>query len=217
MTIEKMKIYNPKEFWNTVAPYFADRSPEVQHGEFGMRQSLCGFHNILLGWIDNLKPKNVLQVGIGFGREIKELVKKDYIESITGVDISKKMIEYTRQYVDNNPKVTLLEYDISDLPFSDNTFDLVITVACLTHVQEIERALKQLIRVSKKDIMIVEVPILADNKEGGVAIYHPEIIDVPNHFLWNYENRLKNSGLTILEKNYDICQGCQYVLLWAIK
>lgn len=64
-----MEVYEPKEFWNKVSPYFAD--PNSENSEFSWREGLQKEHEILFEWIDKIKPKSVLQVGIGFGREIK--------------------------------------------------------------------------------------------------------------------------------------------------
>lgn len=209
-----MKAYDPKEFWNLAAPQFSD--PNQPNSEFGWRKVLTLEHDILFEWIDNLKPKNVLQIGIGFGREIKELLKRDYIESITGVDISSKMIEYTKKYIENNSKVTLFESDIVDLPFGNDTFDLVFTVACLTHVKDIDKALGQLIRVGKKNIIIVEIPIDSKNDDGRTGTYRSDIIDVPNHFFWDYEKRFTNKGLVILNKKYAFTYW-NYILLLVTK
>ena len=41
--------------------------------------------------------------------------------------------------------------DVEDLPFADNTFDFVVSFAVLEHVHQPERAVAELIRVTKKD------------------------------------------------------------------
>lgn len=210
---DKMKLYNPKEFWNIAAPRYCD--PEYPESEQKWRNVVVLEHNTLFGLIDKIKPKNILQVGISFGLEIRELLKRDYIESITGADVSSKMIEYTRKNIGDNKKLKLVESDIIDLPFDNNTFDLVFTMACLTHVENVNKAIDQLIRVTKKDIVISE-NYINDKNEGASGIYRSDILDAPNHFLWDYEKRLIDKNLIINEKLITK-GGLDFIYLYAHK
>lgn len=125
------------------------------------------------------------------------------------------MIEYTRKNIGDNKKLKLVESDIIDLPFDNNTFDLVFTMACLTHVENVNKAIDQLIRVTKKDIVISE-NYINDKNEGASGIYRSDILDAPNHFLWDYEKRLIDKNLIINEKLITK-GGLDFIYLYAHK
>jgi len=66
-----------------------------------------------------------------------------------GVDFSFKMLKL-------NPANTLVQADVMILPFKDNSFDLVFCANLLHHVAIPEQALKEMARVSKKYVAIIE-------------------------------------------------------------
>ena len=72
----------------------------------------------------------VLDAGCGVGRPTSEfLVKRGF--KVTGVDISKKMIELANE---NVPEATFYQKNILTLDFPDNTFDGIICVYTLWHI-----------------------------------------------------------------------------------
>ncbi len=59
--------------------------------------------------------------------------------------------------VDNNlSNLPLLKYNGEKLPFEDNSFDATLAVFVLHHCDNTEDALKELIRVSRKKVIIIE-------------------------------------------------------------
>ncbi|BAY15990.1 putative methyltransferase [Anabaenopsis circularis NIES-21] len=89
-----------------------------------------------------------LEPGVGTGLNIIPLVKRGY--SVTGIDVSEEMLNQCRQKLNGTPEnLRLIQADASQLPFSDNSFDVVLTVHILHTVadwraflDEIERVLK---------------------------------------------------------------------------
>lgn len=62
--------------------------------------------------------------------------------------------------VDINPKAAMLKADITDLPFRDNLFDVILCSHVLEHIPEDILAMKQLYRVlSPEGFAIIQVPI----------------------------------------------------------
>ena len=68
---------------------------------------------------------------------------------LTGIDV----VNYKNL---SDKKIKFVKYDGSKLPFKDNQFDVVITLFVLHHTDDPEFYLKELIRVSKKTILICE-------------------------------------------------------------
>ncbi|TFG31393.1 class I SAM-dependent methyltransferase [Candidatus Thorarchaeota archaeon] len=79
----------------------------------------------------------VLDAGCGVGRPVSQyLVKKEF--SVTGVDISKKMVDLAKE---NVPEATFYQKNILTLDFPENSFDGIICVYTLWHIPRINHAL----------------------------------------------------------------------------
>lgn len=67
----------------------------------------------------------------------------------TGLDYSKKMLE-------NNPHRQLVRGDVNNLPFADNSFDIVFCSNLLHHLDDVGKALIEMKRVAKRYVIISE-------------------------------------------------------------
>lgn len=109
------------------------------------------FFKVILGLVSGLKIESVLDVGCGEGFTLKKLREKKTGKKFTGVDSSKEAIEIGKK---ENPDLNLQIGDIYDLKFKDKSFDLVISTEVLEHLEDPERAIKELKRVSKKYLLL---------------------------------------------------------------
>jgi len=99
-----------------------------------------------------VKPgKKILEVGCGTGIYTEKLAKTD--ADIIAIDISPDLLAQARDKI-KSPKVSFLESDLENLPFSDENFDAVVGVSILHHVNVI-MALKEIRRVLKPGGSIV--------------------------------------------------------------
>jgi ubiquinone/menaquinone biosynthesis C-methylase UbiE len=108
-------------------------------------------HN-LYNKVDIQSKEPILDVGCGTGAitaDIAALVKG----TITGIDIDDKKLEYAKVLVPRN--VTLLRGNVLNLPFSNNTFDLVVFNIILMYIQDQEKAVKEMARVTKKSGIVL--------------------------------------------------------------
>ncbi len=104
-------------------------------------------YSIILQKMENFRFANVLDVGCGTG-EILKRIHKCYPEvSLTGVDISEKMLEVAKVKIGN--KATLLWADAEMLPFSDATFDLIVCSDSFHHYPNPQKVLAEFRRVLK--------------------------------------------------------------------
>lgn len=103
-------------------------------------------------WLFDLVPfeafrhKRVLELGCGAGFDAYELCRNgaDY----TGIDIAPENIERTRQHLAPFGLAADLQVaDVGDLPFPDDTFDIVFSNGVLHHVADIEQAFGEAFRV----------------------------------------------------------------------
>jgi ubiquinone/menaquinone biosynthesis C-methylase UbiE len=86
--------------------------------------------------------KRVLEVGCGEGSKLQWLCTNN--EDVVGVDISETAVKLARnQY----PKLTFIEADAGELPFTDNYFNVAYSAFVLEHVTEPQKMIEEMIRV----------------------------------------------------------------------
>ncbi len=93
----------------------------------------------------------VLNVRCGIGLGCAYIAKKHGCH-VVGVDISEKMIEWSRKRARQERVESRVEFqvaDILDLPFETGRFDLVIVESVVAFVEDKERAIRECVRVTK--------------------------------------------------------------------
>lgn len=100
----------------------------------------------LAGGLDALEPKpeRVLDLGCGTGAGTLFLAREYPAASIRGVDLSASMISKAQSKIGLDPegRVTFRTADASDLPFGDDSFDLVAQVNMPIFFREVYRVLR---------------------------------------------------------------------------
>lgn len=155
--------YKPKELWEDLGKkYFGTfLNKDNTLKEDAIKINL----DRLLPRVKATKAKKVLEVGCGFGRCLPFLIQNiASIEKLVGVEFSKTQIANSEEYFntlghfDNRNKIEIIEGNANNLPFEDNSFDLVYTHVCLTHIppEQINRVTGEISRVSRKWIIHVE-------------------------------------------------------------
>src|SRR4029077_9518611 len=92
----------------------------------------------------------VLDVGCGVATTAIEIARRHHAH-VMAVDVAPLMLERARQNAqaaNQTELVTVQEGDILDLPFADNTFDVVIAEAVTMFVDR-RRAARELVRVTR--------------------------------------------------------------------
>jgi len=94
----------------------------------------------------NIIPKEgkVLDVGSGMGRTSKLIHELNPILDIAAIDISEESLKKLPPYIKKKKASAL------NLPFDNNSFDLVYSVGCLHHTPDAQKGFKECSRVLKK-------------------------------------------------------------------
>lgn len=92
----------------------------------------------------------VLDVGCGTGVLEEFLLKRWPGLSITGVDISEKMLTVAGNKHTLSPNLTFLQANASDLPFESEKFDAVVCANCFHYFDQPGQTLVEMKRVLKK-------------------------------------------------------------------
>lgn len=97
-----------------------------------------------------LKGKKALDIGCGSGRYTFAL-KKLGCDSVTGVDSGDEGLEIARSMLkkENSSDIFFIKQDVLDLSFEDETFDFVFCNGVLHHTEDMERGIREMIRVAK--------------------------------------------------------------------
>jgi ubiquinone/menaquinone biosynthesis C-methylase UbiE len=95
-------------------------------------------------------PRSVLEVGCGEGHLAQHLIvhggRPERFEA-TDIDTSRVVPEI-------DPLITVREASIYDLPYEDDTFDLVVCCEVLEHVERPAEALAEVARVASRRVLV---------------------------------------------------------------
>lgn len=118
------------------------------------RLLLWNFFRTLLGLISEKKVESILDVGCGEGFTLNRLKENGIGKKLEGIEYKKDAIELGKK---TYPDIKIKQGDIYKLPYQDNSFDLVLCTEVLEHLDNPSKALKELIRVSNK-YLVISVP-----------------------------------------------------------
>jgi len=110
---------------------------------------------------------NLLEVGVGTGRIALPLAP--YVGSIIGIDISWQMMGKLQQK-SGGDNIHLAAADAHQIPFADNSFDVVYITHVLHLVPNPIRVLQEINRVVKPDSMFVHMRNRYDNRNDMQAV-----------------------------------------------
>jgi ubiquinone/menaquinone biosynthesis C-methylase UbiE len=116
-----------------------------------------GRRQILRQSITNKKGLKVLDIGCGTGETLSFL--KEYLPKpeLYGIDSSPVAIKYAKKRGHKN----ILKVDAKKLPFSDNSFDCILLLDVIEHIEDDASILKEAKRVlKKKGKIIITAPAL---------------------------------------------------------
>jgi len=152
-----MPPYELESYWTKVGERTAERSKnKLVAGDEEPYYTYKRIKTLELLNEVNFRDKSVLEVGCGPGGNLLAILDHKP-RRLVGVDVSEKMIALARS---NCPKeVEIIKTDGVDLPFADDSFDIVITVTVLQHNtnDDILNGLANSIgRVSKSSIHLFE-------------------------------------------------------------
>lgn len=86
----------------------------------------------------------VLEVGCGTGRISREITAKK--ANLTVLDIGERLVRQVKEKLNCNG----VSGNACDLPFEDNSFDLVISSECIEHTMNPGKAIREMCRVCRK-------------------------------------------------------------------
>ena len=114
------------------------------------RRLLAGFFTKLDSLLPTSAPARILEVGVGEGKVATRLASMYPLAEITGLDLPDDALRNHWRA----SGLTGLFASAEQLPFDDNTFDLVLAIEMLEHVERPERVLAEINRVATGPVVL---------------------------------------------------------------
>lgn len=131
---------------DTTEQYKTPDNLKSRMGLYRYSTSALTFHQ----WISTVLPRQqcikILELGCGTGTLWKSLIDNFPNSRITLSDRSENMLEEARQNLKGLP-LDFAVIDFHDLPFPDESFDLIISNHNLYHAEDLNKVLKEIRRV----------------------------------------------------------------------
>lgn len=131
------------------------RKPEGIMGKM-MVNGMNGGHAKMADWgmshLQDINPKEILEIGCGGGRNANELLKKYSEANVTAIDYSNVSVDKTSKYnADEIRKGRCIveQSDVSNLKFPSNKYDLVTAFETIYFWPGLEKCFSQVINVLK--------------------------------------------------------------------
>ena len=152
VTIEEVKSYWGKK--NIPQQWYSKREPFTLawFNELSFKR-YDRYYSHIKQWAEfEYHPgEEVLEIGVGIGTDLVEYAKGGAI--VSGVDLGPDQIMLTKLNLDLHqlPYKEMKEGNIENLPFPDNSFDLVLCVGVVHHTPNSQKAVDEIYRVLKPD------------------------------------------------------------------
>ena len=123
--------------------------------ETGEPTPTAPWHELAKKHLGSVRGLKVLEIGCGLGAFSKYLV--DLGADLTAADFSPEAVRLTAELL--HERAPALVADVQRLPFDDGSFDLVVSLDTLEHVPDPNRALAELVRVTRpRGRLIITTP-----------------------------------------------------------
>jgi 2-polyprenyl-3-methyl-5-hydroxy-6-metoxy-1,4-benzoquinol methylase len=134
------------------------RTTEIETTNYAKFQSrnplvtrmIDGFYGTVRSLVGSLDPESVLDAGCGEGETVARL-DGCLPAAVAGVDMREECVAFTRERF---PSMKVSRQSVYSLDFGDRSFDLVLCLEVLEHLDDPAAAISELSRVSRRDLVL---------------------------------------------------------------
>lgn len=131
---------------------------------------------IVLGFLKNIYPNTLLDVGSGRGVFLFPLLRDFPNTSVTSLDILDKRIEILNYIqLGGIKRLNPVHANICDVAFADSSFDVVTMLEVLEHIPDVKKAIQNAVRIAK-NFIVVTVPSKEDNNPEHIHLLTKDIL-----------------------------------------
>ena len=109
------------------------------------------FYASLILIVRDINPRKILDVGAGEGFTLNKLKENQLGKELEGIEYTKEAIALGKKMF---PRIKIKQGTAYELPYQDESFDLVISTEVLEHLTDPQKALKEMSRVGKKYLLL---------------------------------------------------------------
>lgn len=149
----------------------------------------------IANYLKNNNFKNLLDIGTGTGYLI-EILSKEKKAQYYGLDISEEMIKVAKSK--KIPNSTFIVGTANNLPYKNNTFDIVTCNQSFHHYPYQEKAMQEAYRVLKPNGLY----IISDTGVGGFLAWFDNKILFPLMNSGDYKTTNKDGIAKMMEKEH---------------
>lgn len=143
--------------WDASARAWIDE--QGTEGDWGRRHVL---DPIMIGRVRRRRPEAVLDVGCGEGR-FGRVLREDGL-TVTGLDPTWPLLQTARS---RGPDAVLVRGGAEGLPFTDGSFDMVVSYLSLIDIPDIGRAIPEMVRVLRPGGALLAANLTGLNTAAG--------------------------------------------------
>ena len=125
--------------------------------------------------------KDVLEVACGAGLGLGYLAK--FAKRVVAGDIDKNLLKYAREHYQGRSNIKLQSFDAHQLPFDDNSFDVILLYEAIYYLTQPEEFVKEASRVLKKDGTLIVCAANRDWLDFNPSPSSTRYFSVPELFL----------------------------------
>jgi SAM-dependent methyltransferase len=133
-------------------------------------------------FIHTTKPLTILEVGCCLGRDIAQFIPESGSLQYFGIDIN-----IDQEFVSRSKNITRIKADARCIPFPDKSFDIVVSIGVLEHIEPIEdlcKIISEIQRVGKNYCVVV--PAVTTLLEPHTAVFLWQLRKNKNHARLNF-------------------------------
>ncbi|MDJ0711369.1 MAG: class I SAM-dependent methyltransferase [Woeseiaceae bacterium] len=178
------------------------QTSEVDHADWNYRLVLGKIQRVRFQLIKSLlrhaSGNDLLEVGYGSGVFFPELLKT--CKNIAGIDPHPMTAEVTESIAKADISADLRSGSVTDMPFADDSFDVVVAISALEYVDDIDTACREIIRVMRPGgIVALVTPGKSPILDLGLKVLARDDADS------NYGDR-REKLIAALERHFEVSE-----------
>lgn len=136
--LQKFRALIPQEIRGPIAVLY-DKTTTPGLSEF--------YRQVAAEVTSSLQTGQVLDVGTGPGHLLTEIARRNPNLKLVGFDLSPTMLKIAKKRI-RGPAIRLIPGDVRNLPFDDDTFEVVVSTISMHHWHDPARGIRECLRVT---------------------------------------------------------------------